>query len=133
MKLYRFKIIQASFDSTTGISTTILETDLGRFIGTAKLHPDDESTASKYAGCRYAEMRATIKYLKMKKKVIKQQIKTLSNIYPHIKGNKDKIIINNSIKEWEEFEADCVFRIEQLSNSLQKSIEERDKILNKIK
>lgn len=35
-----------------------------RYIGHAKLHPEDKDKASRYTGCRFAEMRAEIKALK---------------------------------------------------------------------
>ena len=46
--------ISSDYDETTGISKTVIMTDLGSFDGYAKLHPDDKDFASEFAGCRLA-------------------------------------------------------------------------------
>lgn len=73
-------LIKADYNEETGISTATIDTDLGAFEGRAKLHDEDRDFASKYTGCRYAETRATIKYLKMKKKFILSNIKGVKTI-----------------------------------------------------
>ena len=52
------------YDETSGLSVSIVQ-HLGKtFIGEARLHPDDKNKASKFAGCRLAELRAEAKALK---------------------------------------------------------------------
>ena len=52
------------YDTENGLSVTIVQ-HLGKtFIGEAKLHPDDKDKASKFSGCRLAELRAEAKALK---------------------------------------------------------------------
>lgn len=80
--------INSNYDEATGISKTVILTDLGSFEGFAKLHPDDKENASRFAGCRYAEERALIKYAKMKIKVIDNQLKVLKNISNELKNKK---------------------------------------------
>lgn len=80
--------ISSNYDETTGISKTTILTDLGAFEGIAKLHPDDKKNASHFAGCRYAEQRALIKYAKMKIKVIDNQLEVLKNISNELRNKK---------------------------------------------
>lgn len=78
------KIINSNYDEQTGISTVTIGTKYGQFTGKARLHPNDITIASKIAGCRYAEFRATIKYLKAEQKDLKQQLKTFIDFYLNI-------------------------------------------------
>ena len=73
------KLIYSNFDEDTGISRVIIRTDLGDFEGSSKLHEEDRKISSHFAGCQYAEMRAIIKYMKTKIKIIKIQIKELED------------------------------------------------------
>ena len=62
------KLIDAWFEESTGKSYAIVE-HLGRcYQGMSKLHPEEEA-ASKFTGCRYAEMRAQIKALKFEREI----------------------------------------------------------------
>lgn len=80
--------ISSNYDENTGISKTVILTDLGSFEGIAKLHPEDKEIASRFAGCRYAEERAIIKYAKMKIKVINNQLEVLKKVANEIKNKK---------------------------------------------
>jgi len=125
------KIIDSDFNTETGISTTKILTDLGSFTGTAKLHPDDQDKASRFAGCRYAEIRATIKYMKMKKKLFKEEIKLLN----HLLGNTKNKISRKNITEITQNLAndiqECNKNIELLKKSLTATIEKREEFVNK--
>lgn len=90
--------ISSEYDENTGVSKATILTDLGAFEGKARLHPEDAEIASRYAGCRYAEERATIKYAKMKIKVINNQLKVLKNIAYEIKHKKYYKENNSGIK-----------------------------------
>ena len=57
------KLIDAWYEESTGKSYATIEHLGRRHQSIAKLHPDEES-ASRFTGCRYAEMRAQIKALK---------------------------------------------------------------------
>lgn len=100
--------------------------------GAASLHPDDANHASKYAGCRYAEIRATIKYIKMKKRVLRNEIKLLNKLINNIiTQKKSKELL---IKEYNNILEDikyCNDVINSLHISLKTTIEERDKLINK--
>ncbi len=61
------RLVDAYYDEYTGVSyATVIHTINGierRFEGISRIHPEEEH-ASKFTGCRYAEMRAQIKALK---------------------------------------------------------------------
>lgn len=61
------KLIDAWFEESTGKSYATVEHLGRRYQGVAKLHPEEEN-ASRFTGCRYAEMRAQIKALKNERK-----------------------------------------------------------------
>lgn len=66
------KFISSTYDKDTKISTVIMQ-HLGRkFEGKATAHPE-EINPSEYAGCKYAEIRATIKALKYERKLLKNK------------------------------------------------------------
>ena len=60
------KLIESIFNDSTGVSFCTVKYKNNFYTGISKLHPEDEDAglASKYTGCRYAEMRAEIKALK---------------------------------------------------------------------
>lgn len=57
-------LVESIFNKLNGTSTVIIKHKGEYFCGSAKLHPEDLENASKYTGCRFAEMRAEIKALK---------------------------------------------------------------------
>ena len=67
------KFIRSSYDATTGVSTVVMQ-HLGRkFTGEARLNPAEQEKGSEYAGCYYAELRATIKALKYERQLAKEK------------------------------------------------------------
>ena len=61
------KLKRSIFNEYTGESKVTLNHHGEDYTGFALLHPNDWVNASKYAGCRLAEKRAHIKYLKKKR------------------------------------------------------------------
>lgn len=118
-------LIKADYNENTGVSNVMIDTDLGAFIGQAKLHDEDKDYASKYTGCRYAETRATIKYLKMKQKYILGQLKVLHMIKET--NEIDKLILKLD-KELNDVELAIKFSQE----SLTKDIEQRPELIKRI-
>ena len=57
-------LISSYFNEETGKSIVEVKHKKRIYHGTARLHPEDMDKASKYAGCRFAEIRAEIKALK---------------------------------------------------------------------
>lgn len=118
-------LIEADYNEETGVSTVMIDTDLGAFYGKAKLHDEDKDYASRYTGCRYAETRATIKYLKMKQKYILGQLKVLHMI-------KETNQIDKLILKFDKDLNDVELAIKASQESLKKDIEQRPEILKRI-
>lgn len=118
-------LIKANYDENTGVSNVMIDTDLGAFIGQAKLHDEDKDYASKYTGCRYAETRATIKYLKMKQKYILGQLKVLHMI-------KETNEIDRLILKLDKELNDVELAIKFSQESLTKDIEQRPELIKRI-
>lgn len=132
----QMKTIASEYNKETGISKVIVATDLGDIIAYASLHPDDKDIASSFAGCRYAEMRAGIKYMKKKIQISKYQLKPLKRIYSELIRNKncnksskgikllekEIYILEDDIKSYET-------NIQTLTERLQKAINSRDDII----
>ena len=135
----RIKLIYSNFDEDTGISRVIIRTDLGDFEGSSKLHEEDKKISSHFAGCQYAEMRAIIKYMKTKIKIIKIQIKeledfqkslSLRNDYNHYSVENYKMsrriyMLNKQVKDWQE-------RAQSLNKKMLSMMEKREYLIEKI-
>ena len=96
----RYKIIETV---TTDNKQTIvkIQTNDGIFTGKSKCHPDDisKNRYSLFVGERYAEIRAVLKWMKYKKKLIKAQKAALTNLLNDIKQNcKEQDFNKNMIK-----------------------------------
>ena len=81
------KFLYGCFNQETGQSVVAIADKYGRYIGYAKLHPEDKKYASKYTGCAIAEGRAWIKALKNQKRYQKYQLKIIENLSKDIKLN----------------------------------------------
>ena len=131
--------IDSNFDKKTGISTVTIE-HLGKlFNGTARLHPDDKDKASNYSGCKYAEIRATIKALKYEHKIAKEEAEACRKM----------VMTCESCKNWDKKSTPAKILYHQLNvrikkvnkladminaqiKNLQKMIWERDIVLKSI-
>lgn len=141
MKNINIELSDSVYDEKTGISKVIIECELGRFEGIAKLSPEDREAglASRFEGCKYAETRAIIKCLKALRMRKKSELKALEDLEkilislktfdpkrPEFRHLRKSIHIKNGqIKEVENL-------IEQVKAGLQKSIETRTEILERI-
>jgi len=85
----KIKIVNAYYNSDLGTSKVIIQTDLGKFFGFTKIHPEDEDIKSNFQGCRYAELRAIVKYKQRKLKNLKIKRDTLENLYKGIEKLRD--------------------------------------------
>lgn len=130
----QMKTIASNYDGHT--SKVTIATDLGDITGYAMLHPDDADIASSYAGCRYAEMRAGIKYMKAKIRIAKYQLEPLKRIYNDLiqkknynKNNKGIKMLEKEIYKLEDDIATCKTHIKTLTERLQKAIDARPDIV----
>ena len=85
----KFKLIRSNFDEQTGVSSATIATDLGFFTGYAQLAEEDRAVASTFCGCRYAELRAILKYIKKRISLYSHKIQTLNNYFLYLKSRKD--------------------------------------------
>lgn len=67
------KFIDSFYDETKGFSRVVVQHLGKKFVGVANVHPEDKDIASSFAGCEYAEIRATIKALKYERKILKDK------------------------------------------------------------
>lgn len=80
------KPISFHYDKETSCSTCIIETEYGKFTGTAHCHPDDMDMASEKVGCEIAYGRAAIESLKFKRdNIIKPSLAALKQLYYTVK------------------------------------------------
>lgn len=84
----KMKTIASDYTKETGLSYVTINTDIGLFTGYSKLNPEDKDIASNFAGCRYAEIRANIKYIKAKIRDIKLQLEPLEKIFNNLNNRK---------------------------------------------
>ena len=132
----QMKTIASDYNKTTGISKVTVATDLGEITGYASLHPDDKDIASNFAGCRYAEMRAGIKYMKEKVKISKYQLEPLKRIYNDLsqkkyynKNNNGAKMLEKEIYKLEDDIETYKTNIKTLTERLQTAIDSRDNIV----
>lgn len=135
----KIKVIDSGYDEKFGVSKVTIATDLGIFKGEAFLHPEDEEIASKYAGCRYAEMRASIKYMKEKAKIAKIKLDTTKKIFNNFNQMKNfdkNSRINRMLKKEIYFLEDEVEtfnrNIKTLKEKLKQAIDNRPNIIKEI-
>lgn len=132
----QMKTIESNYNEATGTSEVKVATDLGIITAYAYLHPDDAEIASHFAGCRYAEMRAGIKYMKLKIKITKYQLEPLKRIYISLISNK---FCNKNSKGFKKLEKEIYTleddietyktNIKTLTERLQKAIDTRPNLI----
>ena len=133
------KLYSSNFDENTGISTATIATDYGFFSATSKLHEEDLDISSSYAGCEYAEMRATIKYIKKRIEILNNQITGLENYQKQLLGRADydpksteNIVLRKQIGILKREKEDWRRRKESLTNALVIKMNSRRTIVNAI-
>lgn len=133
------KLLYSYFYPQTGESVSVLSNKNGTYTGSAKLHPDDQNVASQYAGCRLAEYRAWIKYLKSERRNNKIKLDTIKqlnkeiNLYCPDINQKIQRRINLKIRDYYNNIQEINDEIQQLQTKIKKDIETRDLILKRAK
>ena len=134
------KFIKSCYDPDTGLSFVIMQHLGKKFVGEARLHPEDNENASRYAGCEYAEIRAAIKALKYERKIAKNKADQALDFYKSCIGyanfdpesNTAKVIkrqLNQRIKKVN----DITDNINELMEELDKKIHRRAIVTNALK
>lgn len=136
----KIKMIKSNFDEMTGISEVTIATDIGEFSGTSKLHDEDRNISSSFAGCQYAEMKAIIKYMKYRVKIINERIKGLDNCRKTLENKKnynhnsdENRTIRKQIYILNKQKQELKNKIFSLHDRMMRNMEQREKIINKIK
>lgn len=141
------KFISSSYDPESGISAVTMQHMGVKFTGTAKLNPVEKEKGSKYAGCSYAEMRATILALKYERKIAKKEADACLNFVKSLecysKFNKEEDsaksvyrLLNKRIKRVNDITDEINFTMHQLQAAIKnreivtKAIERKKKIDN---
>ena len=119
------RLLSSDFNKETGISSATIGTDYGIFTASVKLHEEDLHISSRYAGCEYAEMKATIKYMKKRIEVINNQLKGLENYQKQLIKRNDynsnsieNKILNIQMNNLKQEKADWQNKKESLTNAL---------------
>ena len=133
------KFISADYNKENGHSTVIVQ-HLGRkFVGEGRFNPEDKSGASEFAGCTYAETRATIKALKYELNIAKNKMREAQDFVKSCECYKDFDPNSPSAKVFYRQLNRRIKRVEDLKNeiktmqlSLKASIEARYNKIMKI-
>lgn len=126
MKTY--KIVRGDYNEETGVSIVDIATKLGNFRGVAVLQEEDKDFPSSIAGCRYAEIKAIIKFFKRKKLIEKTQLDLITEIIKENKHN-DKLLLKRE-KINMNFIESCN-NIKTLTEKLHNEIKIRDNMISK--
>lgn len=134
------KILHESAHVETGVSRCVIQNKYGKFSGYAYFNEnDDKDTFSQYAGIRYAEIRATIKFVKLRLKQEKIKLNTIKNLIKDIEYNcpeakeNNKLMrrINLKLRDYSQSVAAWENLHDYLLTSVDRQAEERDKILSR--
>lgn len=134
------KVIYSNFDAVTGQSTVTIQNKYDIYTGTAQVHPDDLDYASRYAGCRIAELRAEIKILKdeiQRDKIALSALQTLDkelrSYYPEDYNLKIQKHIYKQIKYYTNEINFLQKEIKNIEDIIQERIKVRDDIILRAK
>ena len=128
------KLIKSNYDKQCGMSYVKIETDIGVFEGYAFLDPEDKDTESKFFGCRLANYRAEIKYLEERIFRLNLELNELYLVMKNMPMMKSEYnYLKKRIEDKENLRNNCKRVKKEIKDYIKISIEERDKILEKIK
>lgn len=90
-----YTIKKSKFNTKNGKSRVTIQTELGDFTALCKLHEEDADIQSRFFGCEVAEMRACLKYLKARKRMLVSNYNLLVNLHTNMSRmngfNKDSL------------------------------------------
>lgn len=134
------KIIYSSYDEESGLSIVRIQNRYGTYTGYARLNKEeDKENASSFFGCRIAEGRAKVAFVKDRIKTLKAEIKILTQYKDNVMQMKDfstdKVkyyqtllkYIKKLTKEKETWESNLI----SLNKSIDYNIQQRARLLNK--
>ena len=136
----RLKTKLCDFNEETGKATYIYAYDNQLFEGTAQCHEDDMDINSKTVGLKYAETRAYLQYLRVRRKELLNKANILENLQRNMMTSKDFVPRSNYSKKLQ-FEIcetrcelnDCRQAIDAIPGYLRNDIEARDGLYKKLR
>ena len=134
------KFISSNYDSTKGESEVVMQHLGEKFTGRAKIHASEKDKESRYAGCYYAELKATIKALKYERKLAKVKadmaldfVKSLECYKNFDKESPSAKVVYRQLNQRIKKVNDLADEINYYLGELQDSIKRRDIIIKVIK
>jgi hypothetical protein len=134
----KYTIIKENFDTTNGTTTVIISTHLGHFEGTTVIDDIDAEYPSVYQGYEIALAKALRKFAQAAARILKHEIKTLSNMISETfghgpvdaKSHPVKVLLattkmkKEELKLWQD-------RIANITTTIKNRIITRDKLVAK--
>ena len=115
------KFIDSAYDEVSGLSEVTIQHLGTKFTGYAQVHPEEDKP-SKYAGCRFAELRATIDALKYERQMLKNKADMALDFVKSLECYADF--------DKEDATAKCIYR--QLNKRIDKVNKKTDEINDRI-
>lgn len=135
-----YKLLYASFDLETGISTVTIGTDLGEFTGETTCKDSDRENMSQIFGCEVAELKAWRKYAKARAAVEGYKLKALKDFCA--KMEKTRTFDSNAywykqllveMRDTKEKRNHWRMTVERISQGIQRTIVARELGLKRLK
>lgn len=131
------KLVYSNYDPETGISIARIQTPHGTFKGKARVHPKEADIASSYAGCKYAEIRAYIKYYKFLAKLKQSSIEEITKLYNQLSQcktipNKAVFWAKDQLDILKKEKRDYLITAKEYQEDMEELINQRSEILKKI-
>lgn len=134
------KFLYGYFHPQTGESVVALADKNGVYTGQARLHPDDKDYASEFAGCRLAERRAWIQYLRKECRRKQIMLNTIKDLMKDIDINCDCYIdpkvkrrFNLKLRDYSNEISEFKEAINTLQTETAKDIKFRDELIERTK
>lgn len=135
----KYTLAKADYNKDTKISTVVIKTDIGEFMGESKCHDEDLPFESQYFGCQIAEWKAIRKYCKAKRQIIAKQMEALLRFKSRMcetKGyNGSEFWTKIYAQTFDEYQSELFLwesNIERANTAIVTSIESRDVGLKKM-
>ena len=127
------KYVSGTYDPETGISEVVFADKRGRYIGRAKLHPDDRY--SEFAGLHIAEDRAWLKYYISERRRIKERLNAIQSLKKELQkytdyDRKTERRINLAIRDYSNDIENLTAGIKELKRIINDYLVLREKIVN---
>lgn len=135
----KYTLAKADYNKDTKISTVVIKTDIGEFIGESKCHDEDLPFESQYFGCQIAEWKAIRKYCKAKRLIIAKQLDALLRFKSRMRETRgydgSEFWIKIYTQTFDEYQSELLLwanNIERANTAIVTSIESRDVGLKKM-